>query len=129
MQKIAWAKQRWGATLFYMQFNGEPSRPMDADILQRIAAAFPDVLLIPEHKNLRYYAFSAPYFSLVNGMASTPGPVKAVYPNAFSIINTADAQITKHRDDLVAAIKQGDVLMYRSWYDDPSNTEMKALYY
>jgi hypothetical protein len=50
MQKVAWAKQRWGATLFYVQYNGEPSRPMDADILQRIAVAFPDVLLIPEHK-------------------------------------------------------------------------------
>ena len=127
-QKIAWAKQHWGATLFYIDSNGEPSRPLNADILQRIASAFPDILLVPEHKNVRYYAFSAPYFSLAHGIASTPGPVKAVYGNAFSLINTADGQISKHRDDLIAAAKQGDVLMYRSWYDDPANAELKSLY-
>jgi hypothetical protein len=129
MQKIAWAKQRWGVTLIYVDSNGEPSRPLDADILQRIATAFPDVLLVPEHKNVRYYAFAAPYFSLAHqGIASTPGPVKAVYSNAFSFVNTADGQINKHRDDLIAAHKQGDVLMYRSWYDDPANAEVKGLY-
>jgi hypothetical protein len=129
MQKIAWAKQRWGATLFYVDSNGEPSRPLDADILQRIAATFPDVLLVPEHKNVRYYAFAAPYFSLAHqGIASTPGPVKAVYSNAFSFINTADGQINKRRDDLIGATKQGDILMYRSWYDDAANAEVKSLY-
>jgi hypothetical protein len=128
MEKIAWARHHWGATLFYVQYNGAPGRPFDADILQRIAAEYPDILLIPEHANLRYYAFSAPYFSLTNGLAFTPAPVKVVYPNAFSFINTADTQITNHHDDLAAAVKQGDVLMYRTWYDDPANTELKTLY-
>ena len=129
MQKIAWAKQHWGASLFYIDFNGDPSRPLDADIVNDVAKAFPDVLLIPEHKNLRYYAFSAPYFSLGQGAALTPGAVKAVYPDAFSVVNTAEAQVSKHRDDLMAAVRQGDILMYRTWYDDPANAEVKTLYY
>jgi hypothetical protein len=128
MQKIAWAKEHWGATLFYVDSNGEPSRPLDAGIVQRVASAFPDVLLVPEHKNVRYYSFSAPYFSLAHGVTSTPAPVKAVYANAFSLINTADGEITKQRDDLIAATKQGDVLMYRSWYEDPALAELKGLY-
>jgi hypothetical protein len=54
--------------------------------------------------------------------------VKVVYPNAFSFINTTDTPISNHHDDLATAVKQGDVLMYRTWYDDPANAELKTLY-
>lgn len=128
MEKIAWAKSRWGATLFYVDTNGDPSRPLDPDILEKVAAAFPDVLLIPEHKNVRYFAFSAPYFSLREGLASTPEAIRAVYPNAFSTVNTADGQIGQRRGELVSAIKHGDILLYRTWYDDPANKDVKSLY-
>jgi hypothetical protein len=127
-RKIAWAKERWGATMFYVDTNGEPSKPLDADILEKVAKQFPDVLLIPEHKNVRYFSFSAPYFSLREGLVSTPPAVRAVYPNAFSFINTADGPIEKKREDLAAAVKQGDILLYRSWYNDPANAEVKSFY-
>ncbi|HLK62878.1 MAG TPA: hypothetical protein VKU19_05540 [Bryobacteraceae bacterium] len=127
-EKIAWARNRWGATLFYVDTNGDPSRPLDADILEKVAATFPDVLLVPEHKNVRYFAFSAPYFSLHEGLAATPEAIRAVYPNAFSLINTADGPIAHRREELMSAIKHGDILLYRTWYDDPANTEVKSLY-
>jgi hypothetical protein len=126
--KIEWAKNRWGATLFYIDSNGDPSRPLDAEILEKIAKQFPDVLLIPEHKNVRYFSFSAPYFNLREGLVATPAAVRAVYPNAFSLINTADGPIQKKHEDLSMAVKQGDVLLYRSWYDDPANAEVKSFY-
>lgn len=126
--KIAWANKTWGATLFYVDTNGEPSRPLDAAIMEKVARQFPGVLLIPEHKNVRYFAFSAPYFSLREGLVSTPPAVRAVYPNAFSFINTADGAIEKKHEDLAAAVKQGDVLLYRSWYNDPANAEVKSFY-
>jgi hypothetical protein len=128
MEKVAWAKNRWGATLFYVDANGDPSRPLQAEILEKVASAFPDVLLVPEHKNVRYFAFSAPYFSLREGLASTPAAIRAIYPNAFSLVNTADGQIAQRRDDLVSAVKNGDVLLYRTWFDDPANAEVKKLY-
>jgi hypothetical protein len=128
MEKIAWAKSRWGATLFYIDANGDPSRPLDAGILEKVAARFPDVLLIPEHKNVRYFAFSAPYFSLREGLAATPDAIRAVYPGAFSLVNTADGRIAQRRDELSSAVKRGDILLYRTWYDDPANTEVKSLY-
>jgi hypothetical protein len=128
MEKISWAKQRWGATLFYIDTNGDPSRPLDAGAMEKVAAAFPDVLLIPEHKNVRYFAFSAPYFSLREGLAATPDAIRAVYPGAFSMVNTADGRIAQRRDELTSAVKHGDILLYRTWFDDPANTEIKSLY-
>jgi UDP-GlcNAc:undecaprenyl-phosphate GlcNAc-1-phosphate transferase len=127
-EKIAWAKNRWGATLFYVDANGDPNRPLDAGVLEKVAAAFPDVLLIPEHKNVRYFAFSAPYFSLREGLASTPAAIRAVYPGAFSIVNTADGRIAERRDELASAVKLGDILLFRTWYDDPANLEVKSLF-
>ncbi|HUA58246.1 MAG TPA: hypothetical protein VML19_05805 [Verrucomicrobiae bacterium] len=127
-EKIRWARERWGATLFFVDSNGGPSRPLDAAVLEKVAADIPDVLLVPEHKNVRYFAFSAPYFSLRDGLVSTPAVIRAVYPNAFSFVNTADGPIVKRRDELTAAVKQGDVLLYRSWYEDPANAEVKSLY-
>ncbi len=126
--KIRWAHDRWGATLFFVDSNGGPSRPLDAGVLEKVAAAFPDVLLVPEHKNVRYFAFSAPYFSLRDGLVSTPAVIRSVYPNAFSFVNTADGPIEKHREELSSAVKQGDVLLYRSWYADPANAEVRSLY-
>jgi hypothetical protein len=128
MEKISWAKSRWGATLFYIDTNGDPSRPLDAGIVEKVASAFPDVLLIPEHKNVRYFAFSAPYFSLREGLASTPAAIRAIYPNAFSMVNTADGQISQRRDELTSAVKHGDILLYRTWFDDPANPQIKSLY-
>jgi hypothetical protein len=128
LEKIAWAKSRWQASLFYIDSNGEPSRPLDAEILQKIAHAHPDVLLVPEHKNVRYYSFSAPYMALRDGYASTPSAVRSIYPTAFSLVNTAEGPIERRREDLVKGIKQGDILLYRSWYDDPANVEVKGLY-
>src|SRR5436305_14085156 len=56
IQKIAYAKKRWGVTLIYLDSNVNPSdpNPIDASIVQTVAAAFPDCLLIPERSNLRY---------------------------------------------------------------------------
>lgn len=110
------------------RFQRRPSRPLDASVLEKVASDIPGILLVPEHKNVRYFAFSAPYFSLRDGLVSTPAVIRAVYPNAFSFVNTADGPIAKRRADLTAAVKQGDVLLYRSWYEDPANAEIKSLY-
>lgn len=127
-RKIAYAKQRWGATLFFIPYNGLPSRPLVASVFARLVKEFPDVLLIPEHKNPEYYAYSAPYSDLKAGSAGTPELIRAIYPSAFSSINTADGQIDMRHDDLVAGVKGGDILLYRSWYPDPANAAVKDIY-
>ncbi len=127
-RKIAFAKKRWGATLFYVDSNGDPAFPLSSAIIAKVARTFPDILLIPEHKNTAYYAKSAPYSECRGGSYSTPDLAAAIYPGAFSVINTADGLVDKHYNDLLAGVNRGDILMFRGWFDDPANTTIRAIY-
>lgn len=126
--KINYAKQRWGATLFYVDSNGAPNNPMPPEIFARVAAAEPDVLLIPEHETLGYYGSTAPYHELRLGWASSSPLVRELYPDAFSVINIADGNIDANREQLTEAVAHGDVLLFRGWYPDPNNVKAQALY-
>ena len=129
VEKIRYAKERWGVTLAYIDSNttGKDPNPMDAALMQKVATALPDVLLIPEHSNFRYYSFSAPFRELRQGYVSTPDAVHAAYPNAFTLIYTADGPLDLYHNSLAAAVKRGDSLMYRAWYADPQNEKVKSL--
>jgi hypothetical protein len=127
--KIQYANTRWGATLFYIDSNGGPNDPMDPGIFAQVAQAMPNVVLIPEHSNLKYYAWTAPYVDLQQTNQGTPASVKAIYPNAFSFIYTADGAISQDFATLTANVTKGDVLMYRSWFDDePGNSLVRQIY-
>ncbi len=128
IEKIAYAKKRWGATLFYVDSNGGPFDPSDAEIFRRVAAAFPDVLLMPEHQNLKYQAYTAPYNDLRFDDSITPDEVRVAYPRAFSVINGEAAQLTKRRAELVRAVRAGDVLVFNAWYDSDEGKLVKNIY-
>lgn len=130
INKITYAKGHWGATLIYIDsnVNAFDSNPLDADVIKRVAAAFPDVLLIPEHSTPRYYAYAAPYKELRQGYVSTDAAINAIYPKAFTLIYTADGPLDYNRKTLSAAIRHGDSLIYRTWFQDPQNEKVKALY-
>jgi hypothetical protein len=130
IEKIAYAKKRWGVTMIYIDsnVNATDPNPLDVNIIQKVAAAFPDCLLIPEHSNLRYYAYTAPYAELRQQVFSTPEAVRAIYPKAFSVIYTADGPLDIYHDGLKASVKHGDALMYRTWFTDPQNEKVKMLY-
>ena len=127
--KIAHAKKRWGATLYYVDSNGDPNVPFDALIFKRVAEAHPDVLLMPEHENTQYYAYTAPYQSFAHfGTTSTPASVRSVYPGAFSVNYAADGPFEQKRAELVEAVRRGDILVFRGWFDDPNNAKIKSIY-
>jgi hypothetical protein len=128
ISKITYAKNRWGATMFYVDSNGDPAFPIDANIFKNVAAAIPGIILIPEHKNTLYYAYTAPYAELRGGTASTPAMARAIYPRAFTFINTSDGPIDQRYSELVQSVQQGDVLMYRSWWNDPANAKVASIY-
>lgn len=126
--KIKYAKDRWGATLFYVDSNGGPNDPMDPAIFRKLAAEFPDILLIPEHSSPKYWAYSSPGVGLRDGLAATPSPVKSLYPGAFSLLFTLDGPIANRYQELVDAVRSGDVLMFRAWFDDqPANSLLKQI--
>ncbi|HTK78010.1 MAG TPA: hypothetical protein VL371_22270 [Gemmataceae bacterium] len=127
IDKIAYAKKRWGCSLFYVDSNGAPSAPMDDDIMDRVAMAHPDVLLVPEHESHRYYSFSAPYHTLEMGIASTPSFVRDVYPDAFSVIYVPK-DVAKHRAELVEAVRHGDILLIVGWHETGDTAEVRKIY-
>jgi hypothetical protein len=128
IDKIAYAKSRWGATIFYIDSNGDPNLPLDADVIQRVTEAHPDVLLVPEHENTRYYAYSAPYRELRQGQFSTPDDARATYPGAFGVTYVADGNMAQYFNELVTAVRRGDVLMTRAWFADPANAEVRKIH-
>jgi hypothetical protein len=128
--KIQYARTRWGATIFYIDSNAllATSELYDAGIFRRLATRFPDVLLIPEHHNTRYYGSTAGYAELRNGTTSTPEAAIDAYPGAFSVIFTMGADANAHHDALVASVRRGDILMFHGWFDDPANAAVKSIY-
>lgn len=139
--KIAYAKKRWGCTIFYVDTNvtwafsagekpGEPvSWPMRAELFRRVAAKHPDVLLIPEFQYPGYYSHTTGYRELSAGITGTAADVRLAYPDAFTVIKVEDPKLVDaRREALVASIGAGDVLLFPAWYNAPVNAKVRAIY-
>lgn len=129
IDKIGYAKKRWDVSLIYIDsnVNAADSNPLDVAVIERVHKEFPDILLVPEHSNLRYYAYSAPYRELRQGFTGSPERIRATYSKAFALIYTADGPLDYYRQNLATAVDHGDVLMYRTWWRDPQNEKVKRL--
>ena len=130
--KIRYASERWGCSLYYVDSNvdrrNQAEGAMSAEVFRGLAAAFPQVLLIPEQKTADYWACSAPYSELRGGWASTPALARSLYPAAFSVLCVNDGPLAARHPELVAAVARGDVLLFRAWWDDPEQAEVRAIY-
>ena len=119
LNKIDYARHRWGATLFYIDSNGGPLWPMEVFHLQHIAHMRPQILLIPEHHDPFYYGFSAPYGSMQRGASPTSGFIRRLYPRAFQVLAFADSNASPA--ELERAYRGGDILLFPAWYENPSS--------
>jgi hypothetical protein len=134
--KIRFARQRWGATIFYIDSNGAAGGVLPALIFRRLAEEFPDVLLIPEHSTFAYWNCCAPYRDLTRLSADniTPPAVRRVYPGpdghspCFSVICPTFASMRRCWPQLVQEIRQGDILLYQGWFDCAEIPAVKAAY-
>ncbi len=140
--KIAYAKRRWGCTLFYVDTNvtlalagngaGKKEQVdnwfVRAEQMRRLARQFPDVLIIPEFQYAGYYSHLSGYRELRGGIASTSERDRLAYPGAFSVINVADGPIAERRGDLLDAVRRGDILMFRGWFGTRENAAVQAIY-
>src|SRR6266700_1645656 len=128
-EKIAYAKRRWGCTLFYVDSTATISGPLNPDVFKAVAAAYPDVLLIPENESMRYFAYAAPFNSyLLHKVTSTPVGARLVYPKAFSVLMANDGDRPEDHDALVTAIRGGEILLFNCWYNNAGVTKIKKLY-
>jgi hypothetical protein len=131
-ERINYARSRWGCTLFYIDsYGGTPAySPL---VLKQLLQKHPDVLLIPEFEQSLTYAFAAPYKELRPmgknpGTASTPKRALTLYPEAFTVINTADGDLVGRRPELVSAVRRGDVLLFRAWWGDEGFQRVRSIY-
>ncbi len=128
--KINYARQRWGCTLFYVDSNVDEATggTMDASVFQTVANAEPGVLILPEHSNTKYYAYTSPFEALTNDGTGTPATTAYTYPKSFSGVYTADGDITGDFNTLVSSVSRGDLLLFRGWWNDPENAQDLSIY-
>ncbi|MCS7180010.1 MAG: hypothetical protein NZ891_01485, partial [bacterium] len=139
-RKIEYAKKRWGCTLFYMDTNGifapigEKVSQFEwillwTEVYKELRNRHPDVLIIPEFpKGPASWSQIAPYAELRGGIVSTPSYIRKLFPNAFSVINVADGPIDKRRDEVVKAVKEGDILLTHGWWMPKFTEEVGKIY-
>jgi hypothetical protein len=127
-ERIAYAKQRWGCTLFYVDSTATVYGSINPDVFKALADAYPDVLLIPENESMRYFAYSAPLNSYMHHkITSTPVGARLVYPNAFSVLMGPGNRPEDH-DALVSAVRRGDILLFNGWYMSEGAMTIKNIY-
>jgi hypothetical protein len=105
---------------------------LPADLFAKLAAAFPDSLLIPEQSTQRDYAYSAPFLTfLFHHDLGTALDVYNYYPNAFSVnlVNDVDpGALTQSMPDLVNSVRRGDILMVHADYWQANNPIVMQIY-
>jgi len=128
-EKIAYAKERWGCTLFYVDSTATAGRPFYPEVFKAVAQANPDVLLIPENESMCYFAYSAPLNSYVHHkITSTPVGARLVYLNAFSVLMAPDGDQPEDHAALLNAVRHGDILLFNCWYHSAGAEKIKKLY-
>ncbi len=133
MRKAQYAHNRWGATLFYVDSTVDNNGGvLPASIFQQLQAALPDSLFIPEETNPLHYAYSAPFKSFIDlGAVGTDPGVLFSYPRAFSavLVNDADpGKLAAATPQLIAQVKQGDILMAHVDYWQANDPAIVAIY-
>jgi len=124
-ERIAYAKRRWGCTLFYVDSTANINGALNPDVFKAVADAYPDVLLIPENESMRYFAYSAPFNSyLHHNVTSTPAGARMVYPRSFSVLMAPGGDRPEDHEALVAAVRRGDILLFNGWYEPDKIKEL-----
>ena len=136
--KINYAKNRWGCTLFYVDSNVEwvfdnagnfVPRLIRASLFASLQALHPEVLVIPEIPRTAYWAATAPYREVASGgFYETAARSRAAYPQALTVIEPKDCDWVANHTALVNAVRGGDILLFRSWYPDSGNPQVQAIY-
>jgi hypothetical protein len=134
IRKVKYAHDRWGATLFYIDSSVDSNGgALDPSIIQQVAAAVPDSLLIPEESTTRDYAYSAPFQTFIfHRDLGTPTTVQSLYPGAFSanLINDVNAAtLNYYRPELTDSVRRGDILMVHSDYWQANDPTVVQIYH
>ncbi len=140
--KIAYAKKRWGCSLFYIdtayfwrprdrsaENNGWKSLQLSAEVFRKLNQAHPDVLIIPEQQYPQYWAYTAPYHELGYSPWQTRDWIRAIYPQGFvvqQIANKTDV-VRENTEAFADIVKRGDSMFVHGWWGGQSKV-LRAAY-
>ncbi len=140
IQKMQYAYNRWGCTIFYVDSDDGPDNATAPATFQQVQQALPNVLIIPENiwpKDSAYTAPLASFWASYKPLHTTPDE-KTMWPGAFTVTYIGDASnhdLTNNPADpnqwneFVQAVKNGDILSFRAWFDDePLNGQVFQIY-
>jgi len=134
--RVRYAQQRWGCTLFYVDSNFYMKKVgdryqrtnMSADMWRELHQSHPDALFMPEHETgPDYWRYSAPYQQW-DMRQHTPAKVRSRWPGAFSVIQASGHRVHAQWRALVDAVEAGDVLIVDGWYSSARNVQVQAAY-
>ncbi len=123
-QRIRYARNRWGTTLFYIDSSvWEGGKPIDPSIFRTLASMFPDCLIIPENTVAAHFGSTAPY-NWLSGYRNRAADARTLYPEAFQVMSIANVTIAD-QPQLVNMVKAGDILLFPAWFS--SQPEVRAV--
>lgn len=128
--KIAYARKRWGATLFPILGSvGDRSGEMSmATLCRRVVAAHPDVLLMPTGDDVDVYRWSGVWQDAATPSHPDPIAARSALPAAFGVLKVLEPpELEQRHDELVRQVAAGDILTFRAWYRDPGLEPVKRI--
>jgi len=136
-EKVAYAKKRWGCTLFYVDSNfsagwfekkeGDPNSgawyedALNEDVWAEVLKRHPDVLFTIEHTPLIQYTINAPFDGVGSPFDGTPPVVRATWPEAFKLLTTMGGGRLEHFWHWVELSERGDVVLSSGEFLDEVN--------
>lgn len=130
VEKVAYAKKRWGCSIFYMDTNytpeflngqmvrkaggGPETRMLRAGEIRELHRKHPDALIWPEFQSLGYFA-SASGYGEYHRIGDFSASVRATYPKAFRVWMPrleADDIYEKWDEFLEKGVRAGEVFLY-----------------
>lgn len=130
--KVSYARNRWGAKIFYVDSTVYPGgTPINFEIWRTLQREFTDTLFFPENEATMYFGSSAPFNQANMGVFETSSGAKNIYSEAFSVIQATDGinysdPATYNR--ALASIKDGNIYMVDGWYASSQNTQILKVY-
>jgi len=125
IDKITYAKNRWGCTLFYIDSTDQYST---IDMMAQVYAAHPDVLLIPENENALMYRSSAPYQQPGTNDFGPTERIRSLYPQAFEVINGPAGSNNLYVAQLENAIRTDNIVIVNGHEPFAPDTIVNNLY-
>jgi hypothetical protein len=125
LQKIAYARARWGATIFYLD-SYENIPPYYCYALTNLYQANPDILMLPEAHSAGYFSVTAPYLTPKNDGYMTPQVALLCYSNAFSVVRIS--QPYTNYSQTLSSVEQGNILLLDTYYTNGTTAIVKQAY-